>query len=135
MLSVDICDSNGQTSNYLLATDNHRHLFFIQQGSVVLVLNTPAVITAVRRVSVFNHTLVSLLEPLQPVIGLFLVAPPLKSGATYLLTMAYVGMYVRILVNFFGPPQPPQKNQWISKIPELFWGEHPPPPFPPPPHQ
>ncbi len=47
LLSVDICDNNGQTSNYLLASDNHRHLFFIQQGSIVLVLNTPDVITAV----------------------------------------------------------------------------------------
>lgn len=46
LLSVVLSDPRGQLTNYVLATDNSNMLYFLQQGTVVLALNTPARITA-----------------------------------------------------------------------------------------
>lgn len=46
VLSVDLTNSHGQRSSYIMVSDCHNHVYMLQQGTIVMVLETPAVITA-----------------------------------------------------------------------------------------
>ncbi|XP_038066136.1 uncharacterized protein LOC119736180 [Patiria miniata] len=46
LLATTLVSSSGRRSNYILASDDCRNLHFIQQGLIVLTLQTPSVITA-----------------------------------------------------------------------------------------
>ena len=39
----------GEKCNYILATDDRQHLHVINQGEVVMTVNTPTVVTAVSK--------------------------------------------------------------------------------------
>ncbi len=47
LLTIDLVNSQGQNTNYTLAADNCRHLYFLHQGAIVKFVTTPAPISAV----------------------------------------------------------------------------------------
>lgn len=49
LLSCEFINSGGHVTNYILASDSCCNLHFLQQGSLVLTLRTPTVITAMSR--------------------------------------------------------------------------------------
>ncbi|KAL5008830.1 hypothetical protein ScPMuIL_014411 [Solemya velum] len=46
LLAVDLFSEHGQLCSYILASDSANHLYFFHQGVVVMVIDTPSVITA-----------------------------------------------------------------------------------------
>jgi hypothetical protein len=48
MQAVTLKSADGRVVNYILVADENQQLYFIHHGSVVLILPTPAVITAVK---------------------------------------------------------------------------------------
>ena len=47
LLAVKLTNVGGHKTNYVLVTDNNGMLYFVQQGTIVLALKTPEIITAV----------------------------------------------------------------------------------------
>lgn len=48
MQAVALKSADGHVANYVLVADERQQLYFIHHGTVVLLLETPAVITAVK---------------------------------------------------------------------------------------
>ena len=55
LLPVRLNSIHGQPTDYVLAADDAKHLYFLQQGRIVLVLNTPANITAVSIICIMKY--------------------------------------------------------------------------------
>ena len=47
LITVDMVNAQGHKTNYILAADNCRHLYFLHQGAIVKFVTTPAPISAV----------------------------------------------------------------------------------------
>ena len=47
MLAVSLSHTQAHSVHYILVSDNGKRLYVIQEGSIVMVLQTPAVVTAV----------------------------------------------------------------------------------------
>lgn len=63
LLSVDICDQFGHTSNFVLVGDNREQLHVLHDGSTINVIKTPGVVTAMCKGWFMNTTSIGYQAP------------------------------------------------------------------------
>lgn len=109
-LTVNLTDEHNQKSSYVLVSDSDCQMYVIHQGTVVMVIKTPSIITAVSVYLQVKHKIFKFFMCLSYNLPRFY---------WWLLNRCAVEI-LRNLKNFLWPWQQPQVQDLVNK---LHWGQ------------